>query len=296
MSSADALRTDFSRYARLIEDRLRDATFTPPAESATTVRIERGIVLAQALLATPPSSDMDPVDRLIELANSQRIGQIAVLDAAGHRRAVYRPLLVYAWLRAFALRYETLTPAQFGRWDESLRAWADEMESDLGRTDLAQLPAARGDLIAAAAWSALALHVAGKVFIRDAWTDLASDTFGRLTRAQQPSGAFLAATASDNPEPLWYHELAILHAAASYAVQAEDRPLARAVARASVLHLNETQPDHATSQPWGLFAFIWNEPARPLADQLLHAVSLQPTDGVSLILLADALYSLRLFL
>jgi hypothetical protein len=33
-----------------------------------------------------------------------------------------------------------------------------------------------------------------------------------------------------------------------------------------------------------------------MSDQLLHAATLQSTDGVALILLADALYSLRLFL
>ncbi len=305
---ADALRADFSRYARLIEERITApaaASFTAPTESATTISVDRGVILPQAVLGQA-SGGASAVDRLIELATSERMGQIGVVDGTGHFRAVYRPLLLYAWMLAFRIRYESLTPAEFGRWDEALRAWADFLESDLGQTNLTELTAARGDVIAAAAWSALALHVAGKIFIRDAWTDLASDTFGRLTRAQQPGGAFLLATPADNPEPLWYHELSILHAAASYAAQAEDRPLARAVARATLFHLAETQPDHATSQPWGLFAFLWNPPARPLADQLLHAVTLntphpapQPApqpDGVSLILLADALYCLRLFL
>jgi hypothetical protein len=296
MTTPDVIRADFDRYAKLIEARLTTVKFTDPAESATTLRIDRGIVLAQALSTSPASADA--VARLIELAHSDRLSQIAVIDAAGHQRPVYRPLLAYAWMLAFRIRYETLSPDQFGRWDESLRVWADLLESDLGRAILSDQtnPAARGDAIAAAAWSALALQVAGKIFIRDAWTDLASDTFGRLGRAQQSTGSFLLASASDNPEPLWYHELAILHAMASYAVQAEDRHIARAVARSSTLHLNETQPDHATSQPWGLFAFIWNSTARPLADQMLHAVTLNSPDGVSLILLADALYSLRLFL
>jgi hypothetical protein len=82
-------------------------------------------------------------------------------------------------------------------------------------------------------------------------------------------------------------------------VQTEDRTIARAVARSTMLTLNEIEPDHATGQPWGLFAFIWNPQTRgPLADQLLHAVEMRQTsaiDGVSLILLADALYCLRLF-
>ena len=74
--------------------------------------------------------------------------------------------------------------------------------------------------------------------------------------------------------------------------------VAAAVARATEYHQRETQPDHATTQPWGLFAFAWNPQTHPLADQLLHAVQVQHAgtpDGVSLILLADALYCLRLF-
>src|SRR3712207_8024211 len=50
---------------------------------------------------------------------------------------------------------------------------------------------------------------AGKVFVRDAWLDLASDTFGQLARGQQPSGAFLATSGTVHPELVWYHELAI---------------------------------------------------------------------------------------
>jgi hypothetical protein len=142
--------------------------------------------------------------------------------------------------------------------------------------------------------------VAGKIYVRDAWTDLASDTFGKLTRSQQrDSGAFLHASPADNPETHWYHELVLLHAAASYAVQAEDRPLSAAVARNAAFHLRETQPDHATSQPWALFAFLWNPETRTMADGLLHAARAQNPSAHSILsstLLADALYCLRLFL
>jgi len=123
--------------------------------------------------------------------------------------------------------------------------------------------------------------------------------FGRLVRGQSTGGTWLYAGASDNPETLWFHELVLLHAAASYAVQAEDRTVAAAVARNTEFHLRETQPDHATAQPWGLFAFAWNRDTRPLADELLHAVQARqtpaPAAGVPSILLADALYCLELF-
>jgi hypothetical protein len=298
-------RDAFRRYADLIAPMLTTpATFAARAETASTVQVERGGALLAAAVGASSAGAADdhvePAERLIELANAAVLDRLTVVDARGHARAVYLPLLVYAWLTTFRLRYETLPTHRFSRWETALKDWSDRLESELGRT---RSSVASGT-IAESAWTALALHVAGKVFIRDAWTDLAADTFGRLARGQQPSGAFLPPAPGEHPELTWYHELSTLHAAASYAVQAEDRPLARAVARATAFHLAEIQPDHATAQPWGLFAFVWDPAARPLADQLLHAASLQharggvaaTTDGVSLILLADALYCLRLFL
>jgi hypothetical protein len=291
---------DFRRYADLIAARLRDARIPAPSieTAATTLQVERGAILA----STVRGDVIDPraVDRLAELsAMPDQLRRIAFIDAAGHTRPVYGPLLIYAWLMSYRIAYETLPPSTFGRWDETLRPWCDLLEAELGPISVSETatPAIRGGSAAEAAWTALALYVAGKIFIRDAWTDLAADTFGRLARGQQQNGAFLLASSSDNPEPRWYHELAILHAAASYAVQAEDRTVARAVARGTEFVLNEIEPDHATAQPWGLFAFIWNAESRPLADQLLHGVEMrqQSIDGVSLILLADALYCLRLF-
>ena len=311
MSQTDQLIADFVRYDQLIAAPLRDARMPrPTSETDATLQAERGgAVFASALAG---SIDVAAVDRLVELsaavsARPEELAQLAVVDAAGHARPVYRPLLIYAWLMSYRVAYETLPPGTFGRWDEALRPWCDLLESELGgpiSISETVTPAIRGGSAAEAAWTALALHAAGKIFVRDAWTDLAADTFGRLSRGQRESGAFLLATPSDNPEPMWYHELAILHAAASYAVQAEDRTVARAVARSATFVLNEIEPDHATAQPWGLFAFIWHAPARPLADQLLHAVEMRrgldaaaaaAVDGVSLILLADALYCLRLF-
>jgi hypothetical protein len=135
-----------------------------------------------------------------------------------------------------------------------------------------------------------------KVYVRDVWIDLASDLFGKLLKAQQPSGAFLEMTAADSPEARWFDELAILHAAAAYAAMAEDRTVAAAVKRNTEFHLRETQPDHATTQPFGLFAFIWNEGTRSLADQILNNVSMNSeTDGVTQILLADVMQCFRLF-
>ncbi len=264
------------------------------------LQVERGLVYPAAL-SNPASTNLPRyVDRLTDLTSFPRAEAMKIVDQHQHTRPVYRPLLLYAWLQAFRLAYETLPRSEFGRWEDSIRPRCESLENALHAISLpnAPLPASRGRDFAEAGWIALALFVAGKIFIRDAWTDLASDTFGRLVRHARPTGALLHAGASDNPETLWYHELLLLHALSSYAVQSEDRAIAAAVAKATDYHLHETQPDHATNQPWALFAFIWNERTQPLADALLHTSRVQqasaPT-GLSLILLADALYCLQLF-
>lgn len=299
-------RQGFHAYADLITGLLASvdstAPYIPEAEDADHLQLERGVVFPHFLLdptrATQPAT---PVERLITLASSQSIDRIAIVDRAGHQRPVYRPLLVYSWLQAFRLGYELLPRSEFGRWEEASRAWCDDLEFRLGEFlwPAAEAPASLGDRIAEACWIALALQVAGKIFIRDAWTDLAADVFGKLARRQRDTGAFLAAALSDNPETQWFHELAILHAASSYAVQNEDRALASTVARSTRFHLAETQPDHATNQPWALFAFLWNPDTQPMADEMLHTLKMRTDDAklspLTLMLLADALYCVRLF-
>ena len=110
------------------------------------------------------------------------------------------------------------------------------------------------------------------------------------------TGRSCGTTASDNPETHWFHELVILHAAADFALEAGDPAVWAAVERAALFHLNETEPDHATGDPWGLPAFVRVPAASPLADVLLHAVSAHRPggpSGVGLLLLADTLYGLR---
>lgn len=298
-----SIQEELLRYARLIEAAIpatvADVHNGAP-EGTDVVRVDRGACFAAFLRDPADAAAQELASRVISIPDEGRLGAVVVIDSAGHHRPVYRPLLVYACLQAFRLAYEVLPREAFGKWEEGLRTWCDLLEGELGEVDWPAdgMPARRGAAAAEAVWTALALHVAGKVFIRDAWTDLASASFGRIVQTQAEPGHFLHPTPSDNPETWWYHELCLLHAAASYAVQVEDRPLAAAVKRATAYHMAETQPDHATSQPWGVFAFAWNADTRPLADQLLHATEARPDrtpDGVSSILLADALYCLKLF-
>lgn len=114
----------------------------------------------------------------------------------------------------------------------------------------------------------------------------------QAAKIQQPEGTFLPRNQSDSLEPQWYDELAILHALSCYASEADDAEVGAAVSRAVRYHAAETQPDHASSHPWALAAFLAEPDAIPLADMMLHAAGVQQPstmDAVSLLLLADAL-------
>ena len=111
-------------------------------------------------------------------------------------------------------------------------------------------------------------------------------------RAQRSDGRFLSATATDQLEPAWYHELAVLHAVDLYARRSGDPEARAAVERSARYHAAEVQPDHASSHPFGLAALLDDAEGIYLADMMLHAAGVQQPstmDAVSLVLLFDAI-------
>lgn len=255
-------------YARQIRQMILNLQpLDPQTDSESTLRIEHGQIFAQTLL----HPDFRPT--IPDLSTSRRI-----IDRNGHTRPIYRPLLSYALLQTLSIRSLPLPP------------WVHQMHQQIKPfawpTDA--LPAGLAEPAALACWNALSMQVAR--------LDSAHPTFNQLFARQQPNGSFLIARPSDSPDMRWYHELLILHAAASYASLTQNPPAIAAVKRNALFHLEESQPDHATSQPWGLFAFIQTPQARPLADQLLHTLQTlhpQGITGIAAILLADALWSIQ---
>jgi hypothetical protein len=298
-----APRADLARYAKLIESALTAAppAFNPPTDINETIEVERGVIFPARLTGTPITIVETWLAPLLTAA-SRNLNSVAIVDQQGHRRPAYRGLLLYAALQALIL-----TPDAPPHWQAGLHPWVESIANDLARfappaNPSAPLSAASGALATAAAWNARALHVAQSVYHNDAWCRLAASTFEQFARRQLPDGQFLFATSSDNPETRWYHELVILHALASFAIQTGNATLMTAAARNAAFHQAETQPDHATHQPWGLPAFILDPATHPLADQLLHSATALPgaggaaVSGITSILLADALYCLRLLL
>ena len=286
------------RYAGMVEAALPQEPrgFTAEVEGPGFLQVERGGALGLAAKGWHPEA-RGWLEPMVRMGLEGQHADATVIDGRAHYRPLYRAMLVHAAVQTFALGYEAMPRQEFGAWEEGLRAWCEELEPTIAEARVDQPSAELGGAVAEAAWGALALHIAGKVFVRDAWTDLSSDLFGRLTRGQVEDGRYLRAGAGDSIETTTYHELAILHAAAAYAARAEDRHVAGGVKCATEFHLENTQADHATNQPFGVFAFIWNERTRSVADGMLHAAqTVHRGDGVRGILLGDALVSLRLFI
>lgn len=161
--------------------------------------------------------------------------------------------------------------------------------SQAGPGDVAPLAAADGEAVVTRVWQAV-----NRLFERNGAA--ADPIVDHLVAAQLPSGSLLQATAADSPDLHWYHELILLHALGVYAVHTARADVWSVVARSAAFHLEETQPDHATSEPWGLFAFLCFAETIPLADQLLHTLQTQQREAVGPItwmLLGDTLYCLR---
>jgi hypothetical protein len=118
----------------------------------------------------------------------------------------------------------------------------------------------------------------------------------QIAARQQPDGRFLDKNASDNPEPMWYHELALLHAVTTYAYRTKSKRAQDASLKAAAYQAAQIQPDHASSHPFAMHAFLRSDDGTYLADMMLHAAGVQQPatmDSVSLLLLADALDCMR---
>ncbi|MEM8875508.1 MAG: hypothetical protein AAGD32_14775 [Planctomycetota bacterium] len=187
-----------------------------------------------------------------------------VADGGGHVRPAYPGLMAFVMHRLGRSANHLIADAD-PSWPTDMPAGSD------------------GEPLTRRAWNVLA-----RASLDDDPT-AAAPLFGRV--AEQ--GARFADDGS-NPEPRWYAELVLLHALTSFAAWSNDTDLLAAAADAAAYHQAETQPDHATGQPWAIHAALLRPDTLPLADLLLLPVSLP--DGRSVInrlLLADAVMAIE---
>jgi len=190
-------------------------------------------------------------------------------DHIGHERKFYGALQRYA--RALAARLRGIEPED---------PWGCDFDG--------MMHAQYGEIAAAAMFCLGELVLAGETIDKHV---------AALAEAQGSDGSFLAQTAEDQRESLWYHELVLLHGLTSVAMHSQHREALTLVDRSAQFHHAETQPDHATSQPLAMHAFLQDPAMLPTADLLIHAAMTAgagKVDAVSELLLLDAAVALLL--
>lgn len=93
-----------------------------------------------------------------------------------------------------------------------------------------------------------------------------------------------------------YDELTALHAAYRSAVALRDAEKLAQCRRLVEYHVQNTQPDHTTAEPWALAAFAALDETHTFAEQQLHDATTAATaheNPVILALLADAVLAMR---
>lgn len=291
----DRLQNLLERSTSAIAAPLRDFGDQPPARLA----VERGI--AWPLLEESPSFAGALAATEVLFVDAMDVADVDVVDRAGHARPAYRGLLWYAAFQAIRASDRVVVGATADIIVRQIATLKDDVEAAIRQQGERAWPASQGSRAAQVAWDIVAVWTAGEL-LHDGVTRWAQAAMKVLIERQQPTGAYLLGEAGDNPETFWFHELQIAHAIATLGLQSRDATMRASAARAAMWHMNETQPDHATSQPWGLTAFLLDSATHVMVDGLLHSAMAQEAamerstgglSGVSLILIADALYSWR---
>ncbi len=163
------------------------------------------------------------------------------------------------------------------------------------------------DQTAITLWWTLCLHDQAVLAQRDVDVEIVDAVVHQITNRPGPEGSLHPSHEDDEdhahePTDRWiYDELCGLHALANLALGRRNRAWAHRVEQIALHHMNHTQPDHVTTQPWAVFAFVWSSQTRHFADQVIHDAtagrdgSTRPMDPVAAMLLADAVSALSIF-
>ena len=249
-------------------------TYLPPADASPFLMLPQFITGGPGPLAPPPW------EALTE----------GLTDSLGQARPLYAPLAIAlalrAWDESHAAGNPALDPTQL---DTALNRFVRRAQAI--RRDPTVSPAQT----LAHAWLCAALL---RLRPEPALDQIIGQLWNAAFARQRPAGHLHDLTADTSLDAFVYDEFAALHAAANLATEAAHHgnpALFSPVHRLALYHLENTQPDHTTDQPWGLAAFAMFGDTLSMAEQQLHnaAAALAhsrrtASSPITLALLADA--------
>ncbi|MFI4859970.1 MAG: hypothetical protein ACIAXF_04730 [Phycisphaerales bacterium JB063] len=278
-----------------------DAAPHRPAQGSARYSMLHAAPAARVLLGADDSATLDHLaDQLLALASAAAdpAHPPELTDGQGHHRPVYGPLCVHLMLSALAVQRSQVVERLGDAWASRvspimtpIRASRVE-DAELDDAELMALP------INTLLWRALC-ELEWALLTNQAFDGaLAMRVIERVQNLVGADGALHPQTADDTPDAWVYRELTGLHALHLASQVGRGAGWAARCAQVSAYHLDHTQPDYTTYQPWALSAFAEGESTAVFAEQQLHDVqthlAIEGPGGALLpgLLLADAAASL----
>jgi hypothetical protein len=200
-------------------------------------------------------------------------------DGAGHRRPIYYPLVLHLYLAAYRRRFEGLSAEQRRACDAAIAQAAAPARVIENYAGEAVLPGAGAEETPLALWWSLCILDQARALALDDDVALVDRVVGVIVRRRGRRGALHPMIDGESLDAWTYRELCALHALANVALARWDQVWTRRVAEIAAYHLENTQPDHTTTQPWALFAFVWTPNTRSLGEQQINDLQVQSAAG-----------------
>jgi len=292
---------DISRYRQLVSSQAWSSLESVrPEPDAVTLGAPAARLLLREQVATANrpgrAADFDWLAAGFEtLSRLARADGPMLGDSYGHRRDVYQLFVLHLHLAAFLKQYESMPANVWSACEESINA-AVEPARQIERYAESPPPA---DQVAPVLWKALCLFETSKLQSRDADIEWADGVVHQIVGHPGKEGSLHPLDEADESFDLWtYRELTGLHALANLALLRRDSAWAKRVQEIAQHHQANTQPDFTTSQPWGVFAFLWSAGTYLFAEQQIHDASVEGggrLEPLAAMLLADCAASLLAF-
>jgi hypothetical protein len=287
---------DFNKYVRLIS--------LMGSKTAQGVILRQGsrlnpssIALAAPLIETILSDQPTPPRLITQVAQSllknaeEGPSLLYLKDAAGQSRPYYGLLAA-----AVVFHAHRLSPSDDVRIKRQLRYLIEILELMIGSPQAEADPA-----FFACICYAIASGIQAGVGQRDA-----QSLIHRLTPHISPTGWLCISHSADvelQPDLLSYREIIVLHCVYSTARLLGHAPLITRAHQVALMHMEFTQTDYFTNQPWGLACFLSTPETIMLGEQQLNDCSIiasqqallpgHPPGAINALILADAWITLN---
>ncbi|MFG0248357.1 MAG: hypothetical protein ACF8OB_05675 [Phycisphaeraceae bacterium JB051] len=271
---------DFNQYRKIVMDLIQQA----PLSAKQTADLDDLMSVARLMIEDAPSTHQTLIDGISKLAAGQKIEGL-------DKRPVYPLLAMHVHLAAFAKRYLVLpdniwetAASDFETLAKPLRAIEQFKQTAPGYLETETV-----------LWQAWLLLLIGSLRHADDDIALAKAVVNTVVEREVPEQSLTVQDIEDTLDAWTYRELIGLHALANAALFDRNDKWADRVEEVAMHHLYNTQPDHCTSEPWGLFGFLWSDKTRMFGVQQIHDCKAYGLVGVGRILLADAMRCLNEF-